>query len=122
MSGTRTGRPDAKLVSRPAAVVLLTLTVGANRSQVAGRTVSGGQPSAATRSVGGEHAERLARLWAAFVDVNAVTGNMAGVRAAVEELHAKFAPPVAVAPVASGTPTAARHGRPVKDCGNFFEL
>jgi epsilon-lactone hydrolase len=51
---------------------------------------------AATRSVGGEHAERLARLWAAFVDVNSVTGNMAGVRAAVEELHAKFAPPAEV--------------------------
>src|ERR1700748_129121 len=33
----------------------------------------------ATRSVGGEHAERLNRLWAAFIEVNSVTGNMPGV-------------------------------------------
>jgi len=52
---------------------------------------------AATRSVGGEHAERLTRLWAVFVDVNTAGGNMAGVRAAVEELHAKFPPPAEVA-------------------------
>ena len=51
---------------------------------------------AATRSVGGEHAERLTRLWAVFVDVNTAGGNMAGVRAAVEELHAKFPPPAEV--------------------------
>jgi epsilon-lactone hydrolase len=51
---------------------------------------------AATRSVGGEHAERLTRLWAVFVDVNTEGGNMAGVRAAVEELHAKFPPPAEV--------------------------
>jgi acetyl esterase/lipase len=50
----------------------------------------------ATRSVGGEHAARLARLWDAFIEVNSVTGNMPGVRAAVEELHAKFAPPTEV--------------------------
>jgi acetyl esterase/lipase len=48
---------------------------------------------AATRSVGGEHAERLTRLWAVFVDVNAVGDNVPGIRAAVEELHAKFLPP-----------------------------
>jgi epsilon-lactone hydrolase len=52
---------------------------------------------AAARSVGGELAERLTRLWAVFVDVNTVGGNMAGVRAAVEELHAKFPPPPEVA-------------------------
>jgi epsilon-lactone hydrolase len=52
---------------------------------------------AAARSVGGEQAERLTRLWAVFVDVNSVEGNMAGVRAAVEELHAKFPPPAEVA-------------------------
>ena len=51
---------------------------------------------AATRSVGGEHAERLTRLWAVFVDVNTAGGNLAGVRAAVEELHAKFPPPAEV--------------------------
>ena len=51
---------------------------------------------AAPRSVGGEHAERLTRLWAVFVDVNTAGGNMAGVRAAVEELHAKFPPPAEV--------------------------
>ena len=51
---------------------------------------------AATRSVGGEHAERLTRLWAIFVDVNTAGGNMTGVRAAVEELHAKFPPPAEV--------------------------
>ena len=52
---------------------------------------------AATRSIGGEHAERLTRLWAVFVDVNTAGGNMAGVRAAVEELHAKFPPPAEIA-------------------------
>jgi monoterpene epsilon-lactone hydrolase len=56
---------------------------------------------AAARSVGGEHAERLTRLWAVFVDVNTAGGNMAGVRSAVEELHAKFPPPAEVAVTAA---------------------
>ena len=69
---------------------------------------------AATRSVGGEHAERLTRLWAVFVDVNTAGGNMAGVRAAVEELHAKFPPPaeVEVTPANAGGVPALRCSPP----------
>lgn len=52
---------------------------------------------AAIRSVGGELAEQLTRLWAMFVDVHNVGDNLAGLRNAVEELHAKFAPPEEVA-------------------------
>ncbi|KAA8877290.1 alpha/beta hydrolase fold domain-containing protein [Nocardia colli] len=51
---------------------------------------------AMTRSVGGEHAERLTRLWELFVDLNRTGADLAEIRAAVEQLHAQFAPPTDV--------------------------
>jgi acetyl esterase/lipase len=51
---------------------------------------------AATRSVGGEHAERLSRMWELFVDVTSTGGDLPQIRAAVEQLHGKFQPPTEV--------------------------
>jgi acetyl esterase/lipase len=54
------------------------------------------QAIAATRSVGGEHAGRLTRLWELFVDVTSAGGDLPQIRSAVEQLHAQFAPPADV--------------------------
>lgn len=51
---------------------------------------------AATRSVGGANADRLAKLWGAIVDVTVTEPSLTGLRTSVEELHAKFRPPDAV--------------------------
>jgi len=51
---------------------------------------------ATTRSVGGEHAGRITRLWELFVDVNSSSGELPEIRSAVEQLHAQFAPPAEV--------------------------
>jgi epsilon-lactone hydrolase len=48
---------------------------------------------ATTRSVGGEHAGRITRLWELFVDVTAAGGDLQEIRAAVEQLHGQFPPP-----------------------------
>ena len=50
----------------------------------------------ATRSVGGANAERVTRLWATLVNVSAAGPGLSGLRASVEELHAKLAPPAGV--------------------------
>jgi len=61
----------------------------------------------ATRSMGGEHAERMARLWAPSDALTAGGASLQELRAVTEELHAQFPVPaeVAVAPVnAAGVP------------------
>ncbi|HEX5120785.1 MAG TPA: alpha/beta hydrolase fold domain-containing protein [Pseudonocardiaceae bacterium] len=45
------------------------------------------------RSVGGEHAERITRLWDLYVDVTTGGGDLPEVRAAIEQLHGQFTPP-----------------------------
>lgn len=58
----------------------------------------------ATRSVGGEHLERIARLWAPADALTAGGGTLAELRAVTEELHAQFpvAPEVSVTAVNAG--------------------
>src|SRR3954451_3497331 len=51
---------------------------------------------ATTRSVGGEHAGRITRLWELFVDVTTSVADLPEIRAAVEQLHGQFAPPAEV--------------------------
>jgi epsilon-lactone hydrolase len=65
-----------------------------------------------TRSVGGEMAGRLARMWAPFVDYTSVAvhdiQDIWEFRAALEQVHAGFAPPpeIGIAPVnAAGVPS-----------------
>lgn len=61
-----------------------------------------------TRSVGGEIANRIARLWEPVVDLTTGDADLQGVRAAVEEMHAQFSPPPEVsvrAFNAGGTPS-----------------
>jgi epsilon-lactone hydrolase len=65
------------------------------------------QAISATRSMGGEHAERMARLWAPSDALTAGGASLQELRAVTEELHAQFPVPadVAVAPVnAAGVP------------------
>ena len=78
---------------------------------------------AATRSVGEAHADRLAKLWGALVDVTVADPSMAGLRTSVEELHAKFSPPDGVevrpdrlggVPVLTCAPEG-RHGLPGRE-------
>ncbi|HTE61760.1 MAG TPA: alpha/beta hydrolase fold domain-containing protein [Solirubrobacteraceae bacterium] len=59
---------------------------------------------AATQSVGGELANRVARLWQPMVDLTAGEADLQEMRAAYESLHAEFAPPpdLQVAPVNAG--------------------
>ncbi|NUT34435.1 MAG: alpha/beta hydrolase fold domain-containing protein [Hamadaea sp.] len=59
---------------------------------------------AATRSAGGETAARLAGLWRPWVDASTDIADLDGIRAAAEELHARFTPPadIAVTPVVTG--------------------
>jgi acetyl esterase/lipase len=52
---------------------------------------------AAARSVGDGHAERLTRLWEGFSDVTNSAGDVADIRAEVEQLNAQFTPPTDVA-------------------------
>ena len=63
-----------------------------------------------TRSVGGELAGRMAMLWEPWARVSADVADLDAIRAALEELHAKFTPPadVAVAPVIAGGVPALR--------------
>jgi epsilon-lactone hydrolase len=63
-----------------------------------------------TRSVGGELAGRMALLWEPWARASAGDADLDGIRAAVEELHGKFAPPpgVTVAPVVAGGAPALR--------------
>lgn len=61
----------------------------------------------ATRSVGGEHLERIARLWAPADALTAGGGTLAELRAVTEELHAQFPVPpdvVVTAVNAAGIP------------------
>jgi acetyl esterase/lipase len=65
------------------------------------------QAVSVTRSMGGEHAERMARLWAPSDALTAGGASLQQLRAAAEELHAQFPVPgeVSVAPVnMSGVP------------------
>src|SRR5215207_3191498 len=59
---------------------------------------------AATQSVGGELANRVARMWQPMVDLTEGDTDLQGMRAAYESLHAEFAPPpdMQVAPVNAG--------------------
>jgi acetyl esterase/lipase len=59
---------------------------------------------AATQSVGGELAGRIARMWQPLVDLTAGESDLQEMRAAYEALHAEFAPPpeLQVAPVNAG--------------------
>jgi epsilon-lactone hydrolase len=63
-----------------------------------------------TRSVGGELAGRMALLWEPWARASADVADLDGIRAALEELHAKFTPPpdVSVAPVIAGGVPALR--------------
>jgi epsilon-lactone hydrolase len=62
------------------------------------------QAISATRSMGGEHAEQMARLWAPSDALTAGGASLQQLRAATEELHAQFPVPadVTVAPVNAG--------------------
>ena len=65
------------------------------------------QAISATRSMGGEHAERMARLWAPSDALTAGGASLQQLRAVTEELHAQFPVPadVGIAPVnATGVP------------------
>lgn len=65
------------------------------------------QAVSATRSIGGEHAERMARLWAPSDALTAGGASLQQLRAAAEQLQAQFPVPaeVTVAPVnMSGVP------------------
>jgi acetyl esterase/lipase len=65
------------------------------------------QAVSVTRSMGGEHAERMARLWAPSDALTAGGASLQQLRAVAEELHAQFPVPaeVTVAPVnMSGVP------------------
>lgn len=64
----------------------------------------------ATRSVGGELAGRMALLWEPWARASAVDADLDDIRAAAEELHAKYDPPpgVTVAPVIAGGVPALR--------------
>jgi monoterpene epsilon-lactone hydrolase len=59
---------------------------------------------AATQSVGGELAGRVARMWQPLADLTAGESDLQGMRTAYEALHAEFAPPpgLQVAPVNAG--------------------
>ena len=63
-----------------------------------------------TRSVGGEMAGRMALLWEPWARASVDVADLDAIRAALEELHAKFTPPpdVAVAPVIAGGVPALR--------------
>lgn len=63
---------------------------------------------ATTRTVGGERAERVSRLWDLFVDVTSAGGDLPELRAVVEQLHAQYPPPESVkvsAASAGGVPS-----------------
>jgi epsilon-lactone hydrolase len=65
------------------------------------------QAISVTRSMGGEHAERMARLWAPADALTAGGGTLSDLRQACEALHAQFPVPaeVTVAPInMSGVP------------------
>jgi monoterpene epsilon-lactone hydrolase len=64
----------------------------------------------ATRSIGGELAARMALLWEPWVHASIGNADLNDVRAAVEELHGRFAPPpgVTVTPVIAGGAPALR--------------
>lgn len=59
---------------------------------------------AATQAVGGELAERMARIWAPMFDYSSPDTDLQDVRNACESLHAQFAPPpeIGVRPVNAG--------------------
>ena len=63
-----------------------------------------------TRSVGGEMAGRIALLWEPWARASAGDADLDAIRAALEELHGRFAPPpeVTVAPVIAGGVPALR--------------
>jgi epsilon-lactone hydrolase len=65
---------------------------------------------AQTRSVGGELAGRMALLWEPWVRASVQDTDLDAIRAAVEELHGKFAPPpeIVVAPALAGGVPALR--------------
>jgi acetyl esterase/lipase len=64
----------------------------------------------AARSVGGELAGRMAQLWEPWARASAGDADWDGVRAAVEELHRRFAPPpgVTITPLIAGGVPALR--------------
>lgn len=64
----------------------------------------------ATRSAGGELAGRMALLWEPWARASASDADWDDIRAAVEELHAQFAPPpgITVTPVIAGGVPALR--------------
>jgi monoterpene epsilon-lactone hydrolase len=57
-----------------------------------------------TQAVGGELAERVARLWKPMIDIATADADLQEMRAAYEALHAQFSPPpeIAVQPVNAG--------------------
>jgi len=63
-----------------------------------------------TRSVGGELAGRMALLWEPWARASADDAGLDAIRSALEELHARFAPPpdVTIAPVIAGGVPALR--------------
>jgi epsilon-lactone hydrolase len=63
-----------------------------------------------TRSMGGELAGRMALLWEPWARASADDAGLDAIRAALEELHARFAPPpdVTIAPVIAGGVPALR--------------
>jgi monoterpene epsilon-lactone hydrolase len=64
----------------------------------------------ATRSVGGELAGRMALLWEPWARASADEADLDAIRAALEELHGRFAPPpdLTIAPVIAGGVPALR--------------
>jgi monoterpene epsilon-lactone hydrolase len=64
----------------------------------------------ATRSVGGELAGRMALLWEPWARASAGEADLDAIRAALEELHSRFAPPpdLTIAPVIAGGVPALR--------------
>jgi monoterpene epsilon-lactone hydrolase len=77
-----------------------------------------------TRSVGGEMAARIARLWQPVIDVVDSEGSLQGRRAAVESMQANFSPPegIDVLPVNAGGVSALALSSRVADPARLLYL
>jgi acetyl esterase/lipase len=84
------------LLRRSTRHVELTLAGDALLARVQRLTADLDDAVAAARSLGDGNAERLTRLWEGFSDVTNAVGEVADIRAEVEQLNAQFPPPADV--------------------------
>jgi epsilon-lactone hydrolase len=114
------------LLRRSTRHVELTLAGDALLTRVLRLTADLDDAVTVARSVGDGHAERLTRLWEGFSDITNSVGEIAAIRAEVEQLNAQFQPPsdvaitatnaggvpclVATPPESSGSPILFFHG------------